>query len=141
MSDSMEFGYCITPFVAWFFTGIIKFITNSIREKQFAFKNVGYGGFPSNHTSIVTSMASLIGFQNGIDNPIFGLAITFAFIVMLDANSLRRQIGKQAQAINHIDKSAQLRERIGHTKWELVGGIFVGVFIGYIMHLIINHHI
>lgn len=67
--------------------------------------------------------------------------MTCLFAPSLDANSLRRQIGKQAQAINHIDKSAQLRERIGHTKWELVGGIFVGVFIGYIMHLIVNHHI
>ncbi|MBA7944155.1 divergent PAP2 family protein [Citrobacter sp. RHBSTW-00271] len=134
----MDFVYCITPFVAWFFTGITKFIINSIREGQFAFKNIGYGGFPSNHASIMTSMTSLIGFQHGISNPLFGLAITITFIVMLDANSLRQQIGKHAQTINSIVHTAKLRERIGHTKLELLGGVIVGGVIGYLMHLIIN---
>ena len=134
----MDFVYGITPFVAWFFAGITKFIINSIRERQFAFKNIGYGGFPSNHASIMTSVTSLIGFQHGVANPLFCLAVAITFIVMLDANSLRMQIGKHAQAINNIVHTEELRERIGHTKLELLGGVIVGSIIGYVMHLIIN---
>jgi len=85
-------------------------------------------------------MAALIAFKEGIANPAFGVALALAFIVLLDANSLRRQIGKQAEAINRFRLQQEtdlppLRERIGHTKVELLGGISVGVFTAYIVYL------
>lgn len=103
---------------------------NSIRTKRLAFELIGYGGMPSNHSAIVCSMAMLIALKQGVDHPAFGVAITVAFIVMLDANSLRREIGKHAVAINQalIADSARkhLRERMGHTLLEISAGIVVG---------------
>jgi acid phosphatase family membrane protein YuiD len=89
----MEFSYVLTPFLAWLVAGLLKFSINSIKAKQLAFGLIGYGGLPSNHSAIVTSMAALIAMKEGLGHPAFGVAITLAFIVILDASSLRRQVG------------------------------------------------
>jgi acid phosphatase family membrane protein YuiD len=38
-------------------------------------------------------MAALIAMKEGIGDPAFGVVIPVAFIVILDASSLRRQVG------------------------------------------------
>ena len=137
--SAMDYSYLLTPFVAWLVAGSLKFVINSLRAGKLAFGLIGYGGLPSNHSAIVSSMAALIAFKEGIQHPAFGVAIALAFIVLLDANSLRRQIGKQAQAINQLARegntaqASPLRERIGHTKLELAAGIVVGVLVAYVI--------
>lgn len=129
----MDLSYALTPFLAWLVAGVMKFLINSIKAKQLAFRLIGYGGLPSNHSAIVSSMATLIALKEGIGHPAFGVAITLAFIVMLDANSLRRQVGKHAVAINKLAVGVldhqSLRERIGHTRLEIVAGIAVGIAV------------
>ena len=133
----MYYVYLVTPFITWLVTGCLKFIINSIREQKFAFSLIGYGGMPSNHSAIVASMLTLVGVREGL-GPICGVALTLAFIVILDASSLRRQIGKQAQAINLMIQENQinipkLRERIGHSRPEIIVGCLVGVVVGLCM--------
>jgi acid phosphatase family membrane protein YuiD len=123
----------LTPFLAWLVAGVSKFAINSFKAKKLAFGLIGYGGFPSNHSAIVSSMAALIALKDGMGTPAFGVAVTLAFVVMLDANSLRQQVGKHATAINKLaadtaDHQA-LRERIGHTRWEIAAGIAVGIAV------------
>jgi len=134
---SIHLTYVITPFLAWVLAGLCKFLCNSWRSKKWAFGLIGYGGFPSNHSSIVASMVGLIAIRDGFSSPALGVAITLAFIVILDAGSLRRQIGRQAESINKLANQAnlffQLRERIGHTKSEIFGGMVLGLFVGCFM--------
>jgi acid phosphatase family membrane protein YuiD len=133
----MDYSYLITPFAAWFFAGIIKFIINSFVFKKLAFSQIGYGGMPSNHSAIVSSMVMIIAIKAGIGHPAFGASITFAFVVILDAYSLRRQIGKHAEVINKIasiePEHSLLRERIGHTRMEILNGIIVGVAVAVVI--------
>ncbi len=134
----MDFSYALTPFLAWLVAGVLKLIINSIKAKQPAFGLIGYGGLPSNHSAIVSSMAALIALKEGIGHPAFGVAITLAFIVMLDANSLRRQVGKHAVAINKLAAGAPdhqaLRERMGHTRLEIVAGIAAGLAVAALVN-------
>ncbi|MBV5317438.1 MAG: divergent PAP2 family protein [Desulfobulbaceae bacterium] len=138
----MDYSYAVTPFLAWFAAGILKFSINSIKAKQLAFGQIGYGGLPSNHSAIVSSMATLVGLKEGFGHPAFGVAITVAFIVMLDANSLRREIGKHAVAINQLvaaeSARANLRERMGHTPFEIVSGILVGSIVAATVHQLVH---
>ena len=129
--------YLITPFFAWLVCGITKFVVNCLKERRLALDLIGYGGMPSNHSTIVSSMASLIAFKEGIDVPAFGVALTLAFIVILDANSLRKQIGKHAKVINHLEyyQGDKLRERIGHSKLEILTGIILGSCVGFVLGL------
>lgn len=136
----MDYSYALTPFLAWAVAGILKFAINSIKAKQLAFGLIGYGGLPSNHSAIVSSMAMLIALKEGADHPAFGVAITLAFIVMLDANSLRRAVGKHAAAINQLaatgPQHTRLRERMGHTHLEIAAGILVGVAVAASVQLL-----
>lgn len=136
----MDISYAVTPFVAWLVAGVLKFTINSVKARELAFGLVGYGGLPSNHSAIVCSMAALIALKEGLAHPAFGVSVTLAFIVMLDANSLRREVGKHAAAINGLTagQSGQpkLRERMGHTRLEIVAGILVGVIVAAGVHLL-----
>ncbi|KGH51293.1 acid phosphatase [Acinetobacter idrijaensis] len=136
----MDYSYLITPFLAWLCCGIVKFLVNCIREKRLAFDLIGYGGMPSNHSAIVSSMVALIALKEGIHTPAFGVALTLAFIVMLDANGLRKKMEQHAIEINKINeyKTPILRERIGHSKLEIMLGITLGIVIGFISHSLMD---
>ena len=131
----MDLSYALTPFLAWLVAGGLKFLVNSVRARQWAFGLIGYGGLPSNHSAIVSSVATLIALKEGIGHPAFGVALALAFIVVLDANSLRGQVGKHAVALNRLAASSEthtrLRERIGHTVIEIAAGILTGAGVAF----------
>jgi acid phosphatase family membrane protein YuiD len=139
---NMFYAYAMTPFIAWFVAGVLKFLVNSIKTRKLAVGLVGYGGFPSNHSTIVSSMVTLIALNEGIAHPAFGVAITFAFIVLLDANSLRQQVGKHAELINRLAERAQLhatmRERIGHSRLEIAGGVITGMAVAFMVKFVLS---
>jgi acid phosphatase family membrane protein YuiD len=134
----MDFSYLLTPALTWLIVGPIKFLINSARQRRWAFDLVGNGGFPSNHSAVVTAMATLIALREGIGHPAFGVAITLCFIVMIDANSLRQHVGRQAAAINRLGEGradhVTLRERMGHTLVEIGGGVVTGVLMGNLIY-------
>lgn len=131
----MDFSYLITPFAAWLVTGCSKFAINSLRARRLAFDLIGYGGMPSNHSAIVGSMATLIALREGIGSSAFGVALTLAYIVLLDANSLRRQVGLQAARLNLLSmEQVPLRERIGHSRLEIAVGLLVGGAVAWLIH-------
>ncbi|HTQ99262.1 MAG TPA: divergent PAP2 family protein [Candidatus Acidoferrum sp.] len=129
----MDYGYLLTPLLGWFAAGTIKFLINSVRSRRLAFDLIGYGGMPSTHSAVVTGTTVLIALREGIGHPAFAAAFTLLFIVILDASSLRRQVGHHAAAINTLLQDqphhAPLRERMGHSKLEIVAGIVVGIAV------------
>ena len=113
------------------------------------------GGMPSSHSALITGVTSGIGFQLGFDSPIFALAIAVSLIVMYDASGVRKSAGIQATEINNLSRKldpkseVNLKENLGHTKFEVIVGSLLGplitlpgiVFIGSplkIFDLIIN---
>lgn len=101
-------------------------------------ERIGNGGFPSNHTTIMTTTVMLIGLEEGFTSPIFGLGAAITFIVIIDATGLRRYVGYQAQQINSMSMEGEkLRESIGHKPIEIIGGLILGLVlalaISYVM--------
>ena len=138
----MDIAYLVTPLIAWILVGPIKFLINSARTRQWAFGLVGNGGFPSNHSAVVSSMATLIALREGIGHPAFGVAVTLAFIVIIDANSLRQHVGRHAVTLNRLhdgkEDYAILRERMGHTRFEIAGGILTGIGMGFLIYTVLG---
>jgi acid phosphatase family membrane protein YuiD len=96
------------------------------------------GGMPSSHSALVTSTAMAVGLHYGFDNPIFGVATAVAMVVVYDATGIRRQAGMQAQKINilveellqgHPISQEHLREVLGHTPLEAMGGVLLGLAV------------
>ena len=138
----MEYKYLIVPFATWFCIQLFKLIYDLVTTKKFNFKRIlGAGGMPSSHSAVVVSLATMIGKSQGVESPIFGLAIIFAFIVMYDAAGVRRAAGKQAKILNKIvqtpgltgvEVTEKLQEFLGHTPIQVFVGAFIGVIVGMI---------
>ncbi len=139
----MDADYLILPFLSWLVAGCTKFAVNFLRFGKDATKKIGYGGLPSNHSTIVASMPAYIAFERGMSEPAFGVSLTLAFIVVMDAMDLRRKIGKHAATINNIGEQlklnqagAKLRETVGHTPFEVLAGVILGISIGYVVSVV-----
>ena len=96
------------------------------------------GGMPSSHAALITSTALAAGLYEGFDSTYFGIAIAMAFVVIYDAVGVRRQSGIHAQRINvlfdelmhkHTLNQNDLREVLGHTPLEVIGGILLGLIV------------
>jgi acid phosphatase family membrane protein YuiD len=97
---------------------------------------MGSGGMPSSHTAMVVSLALAVGLLNGFDTALFAICVVLAMIVMYDATGVRREAGTQATVINQILKDVlingkrisdeELKELVGHTPFEVLGGFIIG---------------
>ena len=138
----MQWIYLLTPFWAWLLTGCTKFLINSIRSNTLAFHQIGYGGMPSNHSAIVSAVAMQIALQAGIQDPAFAVAMGLAFIVILDAKTLRGQVGQHAMRINQLaqkdSEEKVLRERMGHSLVEITVGVLVGALSAALLSLMLG---
>lgn len=124
-------SFIIILLLSWLINGIIKFIINFVRFRNEALKLVGYGGFPSTHTSIISSMFFYIGFTEGFNNIVLAPLIVIFWLVINDALFLRIQIGKHAKSLNKLVQRNDHRERIGHNLYEIIGGILTGLLVPY----------
>ena len=135
--------YIYVPMILWLLIQTFKLFHDLYKTKKFNFKRIiGAGGMPSSHSAVVVSIATLIGKNYGVDSAIFGLALTFALVVMYDACGVRRAAGKQAKLLNDIINTPgltgvqvqeKLQEALGHTPVQ----VFVGALIGLIAGLIL----
>ena len=135
--------YIYIPALMWFGIQLFKVIYDLVTTKKFNFKRImGAGGMPSSHSAVVTSLATLIGKNEGVNSPIFALSLIFAFVVMYDAAGVRRAAGKQAKILNKIietpgltnqEVSEKLVEVLGHTPTQVFVGALIGVVAGLIM--------
>jgi len=60
----------------WLVAEILKFLINSYKARRLASDLIGYGGLPSNHAAIVSSIALLIAQKEGSIH----LRLTFPFL-------------------------------------------------------------
>src|SRR5215208_1458389 len=96
------------------------------------------GGMPSSHSALMTATTLAIGLYYGLDHPSFALGVVITMIVTYDAAGVRQQAGIHAQRINlivgellqgHPINERDLREVLGHTPLEVVGGILLGLAV------------
>ena len=112
------------------------------------------GGMPSSHSAAVTSLATAVGFETGLDSPIFAVAAMFAGIVMYDATGVRYQAGQHAVIINRIrnelsiffreakhwpekdesEKIQELKTLLGHKPSEVLMGALTGILIAVLFY-------
>ncbi|MEN1989112.1 divergent PAP2 family protein [Paenibacillus hubeiensis] len=128
--------YFLVPLIGWFIAGSMKFAINYFRFGADAKNKIGNGGFPSNHTTVVTSVTVAIGFNEGFHSPMFGLGVALIMIIIIDATGLRRYVGYQALSLNELQEKVKHRVSVGHNKLEVVGGLVVGTLVGFVASII-----
>ncbi|HZK85427.1 MAG TPA: divergent PAP2 family protein [Desulfosporosinus sp.] len=133
----------VSAVTAWSIAQILKVLVSVILLRKLDFQLIfSSGGFPSSHSATVSALAFGIGKYYGWDSPIFAVAAVFGMIVLYDATGVRRAAGKQAEVLNQlVDRLSpslnfdqkRLKELIGHTPFEVFGGVSVGIIVGFII--------
>lgn len=141
MTDIFQNRILLISIFSCFLAQFIKIFTG--KEKRIDFKRIIIsGGMPSSHSSFVTSLAMLVGFDKGFASTEFAITAVFAIIVMYDASGVRRAVGKQAEILNQIvddffhgkfDQHKKLKELVGHTPKEVLFGALLGIIMGIVM--------
>jgi|SRR5579859_876987 len=132
-----------TALFAWSLAQILKLPLNYFWHREWNWSLLlAAGGMPSSHSALVTGAFMGVGFQEGFNSPMFAVAFVLAMIVVYDATGVRRHAGDQARVINlmidelltgHPLAEKELKEVLGHTPREVLGGILLGMLISYLM--------
>lgn len=147
---NLDYNYTLaTAIVSWCAAQIIKTILFLIVHKSFNVERlVGAGGMPSSHSALVCSATVAISRVEGVGSPIFAVMFIIAVVVMYDAMGVRRAAGQHAKAINKMNEFLldevvdeddekpdikKLKEYLGHTPYEVLGGALLGILIALIM--------
>jgi len=122
--------------IAWLLAQALKIPTEYFRSRRWLWAMFfAAGGMPSSHSALLVAGTMSVGLYYGFDNPLFAIAVAISMIVVHDAAGVRRQAGMHAERINllfeellqgHALNEKDLKEVIGHTPLEVVGGILLG---------------
>jgi len=132
---------------------ILKVILFIIVHKKIDFKILTTtGGMPSSHSAGVIALSTSVGLIEGFTSIPFAIAMGFSLVVIQDAQGLRRAAGKTAATLNRLisDWNIQtgqskpyevLKELLGHTPFEVLMGIILGVLIALFVHFQLPHYV
>lgn len=135
----------------WLVAQVLKTIINGLLLGRFDVERMwGSGGMPSSHSATVCALVVAAAKMCGPTSPTFALAFVMAVIVMYDAMGVRRETGEQAKILNQmltdwmeaesarspIFADKKLKEMVGHTPFEVLGGAVVGIAVGWLIPIL-----
>ncbi len=146
MTGIVQYPELIACIVGWLTASLLKIPTYYIVHRRINLRQAfGTGGMPSSHAATMTATTLAIGLFSGFDHPAFAIAVAISMIVIYDAAGVRREAGYHAVMLNRlIDEylkgplidQKKLKEMIGHTPLEVVGGVITGLLTTLILWLI-----
>ncbi len=134
----------IIPVCSWTIAQLLKVIAVLIEKRQLDLRYlVTSGGMPSAHSAVVSALATSIALTQGLGSVAFGISVILALVVMYDSAGVRQSVGRQSVILNRIMRELRLRrpvtelerdlrEFIGHTKFQVVVGGLLGVVVAWL---------
>jgi acid phosphatase family membrane protein YuiD len=129
--------------LAWSLAQVIKIPLNFLVRGEWDWRLIfSAGGMPSSHSALVTGVSFGVGLEHGFNSPLFAIAGVVAMIVIYDATGVRRHAGDHARVLNlmidelltgHPLAERELKEVLGHTPREVLGGIALGILVSVLM--------
>lgn len=136
----------LTAIVTIFVVQTIKLTTDGIKG-NFNIKSIlsVYGGMPSSHTAVVSSLTTLIGYHEGVNSPAFGIAIIFSMIIIVDAMMFRGYVDDNSNILKKIvDNHPEILKeglkpvatKLKHTPLQVLIGALIGFGLGTLAFVI-----
>lgn len=140
----------LLPIAVWCAIQVMKVIIDLIAVKELhrnALRSAGW--FPSVHSWIAASITTVMLFEHGIDSTAFALAFCFSFLFWYDAANVRYEAGQHAKFLKKIGeelgwildiwtKTPLLKERLGHTFFEVLWWIIIGAWLTVVFYWLWN---
>ena len=124
---------------AWFVAQFLKMVTTLFKEKKFKPRLMLFssGGMPSSHSATVGALCTSSAIMFGFGSFEFAVSAVLAMVVITDAMGVRWETGEQSKVINKIvkklfagkpeDTETALKELVGHTPFQVLMGVIVGI--------------
>ena len=138
----------LTGLIGWILAQALKIPIDLFRSRKWNWALFfAAGGMPSSHSALMVGATVGVGLHVGFNSAEFALAIAMTMIVIYDAAGVRREAGRHAEKINilinellagHPISDKELREVLGHTPMEVVGGVFLGLVVGILYWMYIG---
>ena len=138
----------IPALIAWSLAQIVKVPLEFFYTKRWNWSLLlQAGGMPSSHSALVSAACLAAGLFMGFDSSEFAISFVLAMVVIYDATGIRRQAGKHAEIINAMIedlttgpplKTEQLRDVLGHTPLESLGGTLLGIAVALVTWMIVK---
>jgi len=133
----------IISLCAWAISQLAKIFVVLVKQRRLDFQTFVNGGMPSSHSATVSALAVSVGIASGFNSVEFAIATILALVVMFDAASVRRWVGKQAIVLNRLAKEIKfrrpvtelehdLREIVGHTPFQVIVGSLLGIIVAFL---------
>ncbi|MBQ8136793.1 MAG: divergent PAP2 family protein [Clostridia bacterium] len=130
--------------ISWIVAQAIKTAIHTALYKHLDWKRIiGSGGMPSSHTAFVASACAMTAIKHGVDSTLFALSFCIAAVVIYDAMGVRRETGRQGEAINRILSEfvmngkpiteENMKTLVGHSPIEVLGGLIVAAIVVLVM--------
>lgn len=129
----------VTLIATWLLASFIKYLVAKANGEKttLARELVVTGGMPSGHSAVVSALATIICLQQGF-SALFFVSATFGILVIRDSFGVRYSVGQQAKIINKLIKHDHLHEKLrivaGHTVYQALAGILLGILIAFAVH-------
>jgi hypothetical protein len=146
MLDIFKNQVLIGALLGWALAQIIKMPVDYLQTKKWDWSLFFQpGGMPSSHSALVVGLAHGVGLTVGFDSPSFAICFALAMVVMYDATGVRREAGLHAELINamiadlaagHPLKNEELKEVLGHTPLQVLGGILLGLICAQVVYML-----
>ncbi len=136
----------VAALIGWFLGQFLKVPIEYLLKRRWNWALwFGSGGMPSSHSSLSVATTLAIGLYYGFGTPLFALAFAVTMVIVYDAAGVRRQAGYHAEKINllieeffrgHPISQERLKEVLGHTPKEVIGGVVLGVLVALGVYLL-----
>ncbi|MDI9540140.1 MAG: divergent PAP2 family protein [Bacillota bacterium] len=110
------------------------------------------GDMPSSHSALVSALTLAIGLTDGFDTNVFYISLCFSVIVCYDAANVRFYAGKNISVTQKLiddlkdlfgsnivlnDKiyMDKMKGVLGHTYFEVTGGVILGLIVSYLYYI------
>ncbi|MBT6691434.1 divergent PAP2 family protein [Candidatus Parcubacteria bacterium] len=134
----MEYKLFIIPLAIMIINQGIKVIIEILKGNFSLPSILSYGGMPSSHAALVVSLATVMGYYQGMDSPEFAIAIIITLFTIRDASGIRWHLGTHGQILNKLIKELPdkqeykfpvLNERFGHKNIEIIVGSLISLVL------------
>ncbi len=136
----------LTAALTLFVVQSIKLATDGIRG-NFNLSNVfySYGGMPSSHTAVVSSLCTIVAYHDGFDSISFSIAVIFSIIIIGDAMMFRGYVDRNSLALLKLleklpkderERLKPLKTNLRHTFSQVVVGAMIGIGIASLVRLL-----
>lgn len=132
----MNYQLFLIPLLVMVINQIVKVLLE-LRKGKFSWPVLlSYGGMPSSHAAVMTSLTYVLGYYEGLNSSSFAISFVMALLILRDATGIRWQLGNNSKIINRLIKELPddreyafpiLHERFGHRNIEVFFGILLGL--------------